>query len=262
MEHVYKFVKNPEYVGPIDKAFTHYWNNSSINFFDDLSTEEYLAKYYPNYHWVKDDELGINKTNIAYATLTIANWEEPVIFVKFEDESGSEIPSYYFATNPNSQTTPTEEATHTVFQLELDLWATIGWRFNKWLKEGFDEDLLAFRKMCDRFIFNSYLGYSLNYQLQPYLMQTARYAYPLIKSPDERSLTLNEWLYINSGEQRYKTLESWSVEWYKWLQQPWAAPIYVSGNWPGQEGTTEWLNYYQNAEGINIGEVVEVYSFI
>jgi len=236
-----------------DKEFVHYWTNKGENFPDISDFDEYLNKFKDAdgnnlYYWAEIDATRIFRGNdisecsIRISSDEIKEWHD--VFLKIED--GSELPMYYYNTEITTVTNQNEPILNYKLILELDMWSTFGCMMHGLMKsEEMDEKFPTLRKMCDRFIFNSYIGYTLDYKLQPWLMRTAKYDYDLIKDNTEKSLALNEWLYINSGEQKYKTLEDWVINWYVWSQSPWSAVISTDGT-GGASSILGDLNYIQN----------------
>lgn len=230
--------KDTRVVGSKHKPFTHYWTNEGNNFPDVKDIEDYLTQYYPepHYKWIDVPELRLEKTSVGRFKIDISSLElkdNKTIFIKLIDDEAHDIPQYYYCEEIVGTSDENYEITSYQGHFVLDCWATFGCKMNHLMKSSDNmEQFLFMRKMCDRYIFTN-LGFYIDYLLQPWLMQTGSYTYRLVKDPTEPSLSLKQWLYINSDELGEYISDEHSESWDKWYEaiwQPW-----INNNYPAAQ---------------------------
>lgn len=232
----------------ISNKFIHYWTNEGENYPDVDNIEDYLSENYGDtYSWHYEENLRIEKNTIDTLKIELGLeelYENKTIFLKLVDPTGKEIPQYFYATRINQTSDQNYNSTSYSIICELDAWATFGCRMKYWMSQNdCTEKFLFFRKMCNRFykLINTAKYFWLDYLQMPWLMQTGNYVYGLIRNKEEERLTLNNWLWMNSGYIDTKN----PSEWLRDIWQPWVTANYPSSQIKLSENISTGIETYQ-----------------
>ena len=227
-----------------DTNFVHFWDNDSTDFYDyknqtPINPEQHwkqyvvtkfnnfehlLNHYHPDYVWKKLD-IRIEKRNMDTFYIDLAANEisnKNSVFIKIVDDKCPNFPFYYYSIDITENTNQSNQISKYRVVFKLDLYATFYFNYHKWL-DSYNQRYLFYQKTHDRFRYNEDKGYFLDYNDLNYLnfYDAELNGVQLIKSDEDKILSYEEMLYINSDFTQ--TYYDWlNTTYYNWLKKPFA----------------------------------------